>query len=285
MDEVQPAVLLLGDVESPRTRALVQTVRETVPAASLREAVGLAAVRQVIGAGEWFPDLIVVLQSWSDEFSAADVLELIALAPLARLVCACGPWCDSDGRNRAIWPHAVRVPFAEAPARIAAELASLQRSTSVHAPARERTPSPAITRLPRTASRAEVFAALSDQGFPPGCNPGPVAIVSPDRPLRQMLAQALRQQGGQVVDADGATGPAAIVWDADPWNGDRAAELAATRRQRPNATIIAAVALPHPALEEELRDSGADGIWFKLAPTARLLALLATGRQTVSHSV
>jgi hypothetical protein len=283
MDEVQAAVLLLGDVENAQTRALAHTVRNAVPPGRLREAAELETARQVVGASDWFPDLVVVLQTWSDEFSTEEVLELMALAPLARVVCAYGPWCDSDGRNRAIWPHAVRVPVAEASARIVAELASLRFRKNAHSAARDRTPWPIITDLPCTASRAEVFAASCDQGFSSRGSPRPVAIVSPDRPLTQMLAQALRQSGGQIVDIDGATGPAAIVWDADPWNRDRAAELGAARRRWPNATVIAAVALPHPALERELCDSGADGVWFKLAPTARLLALLVSYGQTASH--
>src|SRR5258708_1025798 len=55
-------------------------------------------------ANDEFPELIVVFQSWSDQYSASEVDELLAFAPLARVVVCYGAWCESDGRNRQIWP-------------------------------------------------------------------------------------------------------------------------------------------------------------------------------------
>src|SRR6266478_2313160 len=94
----------------------------------------LVGVRRLAGGEGWHPDLIVVLQSWSDQFSESDVHDLIAHCPLARIVCCFGPWCDSDGRTRSIWPLAVRVPVAAASTRLERELALLQHHQSASRP-------------------------------------------------------------------------------------------------------------------------------------------------------
>ena len=94
----------------------------------------------------WHPQLIIVWQTWSDQFSKTQIQRLIATLPLARLVCFYGPWCESDGRNRDLWPLPVRVPqlcFAE---KVRFELEVIQG---------ERLP------IPLTASRDEYFEADS----------------------------------------------------------------------------------------------------------------------------
>jgi hypothetical protein len=89
-------------------------------------------------------DLIVVAQSWSDQYTPADVAALLSAAPLARILCVYGRWCDSDGRTRDIWPLAVRVPAEEFETRLRRELEVLERT---------------LPPLPLTASRTEIFAA------------------------------------------------------------------------------------------------------------------------------
>lgn len=69
------------------------------------------------------PDLVLALEHWPDEYSADEVTQLLHRFPLARIVCCYGPWSASGGRSRQIWPPALRVPLAETPARLDAELA------------------------------------------------------------------------------------------------------------------------------------------------------------------
>jgi hypothetical protein len=97
-------------------------------------------------------DLIVVAQSWSDQYTPADVAALLSAAPLARVLCVYGRWCDSDGRTRDVWPLAVRVPVAEFETRLRRELEVLERT---------------LPPLPLTASRTEIFAAR----LPPAATP------------------------------------------------------------------------------------------------------------------
>ncbi len=64
------------------------------------------------------PDLVIVCQSWPEEFSAAEVTTSLGRWPLALWVCCYGAWCASDGRTRSIWPISVRVPVDEAECRL-----------------------------------------------------------------------------------------------------------------------------------------------------------------------
>lgn len=88
--------------------------------AVVRRVADVASALREAEAGR-HPELIVVCQSWPDEYTPSDVRRLLASFPLARLVCCYGSWCASDGRGRDIWPAAVRVPAAEAQGRLRRE--------------------------------------------------------------------------------------------------------------------------------------------------------------------
>lgn len=64
------------------------------------------------------PDLVIICHSWPDEFSSAEVTQVLGRWPLALWVCCYGAWCASDGRTRSIWPISVRVPVVEAENRL-----------------------------------------------------------------------------------------------------------------------------------------------------------------------
>jgi len=138
-----PKLLVIGDVFSPTMIPLRIFVEQLVESGcDARFAAGIAEVLPGSADDGWFPELVLVCQHGSDEYTTPDVHRLIGLYPLARLVCCYGPWCASDGRTRDIWPLAVRVPVDAAPDRIRRELDVLSGS---------RQP------LPLTASRDEIF--------------------------------------------------------------------------------------------------------------------------------
>ncbi len=91
-----------------------------------------------------------------------------------------------------------------------------------------------------------------------------------------MLSVAFSCSGHPVVDLKDPTFPTAIVWDADPWKSDRAAELHSLRSKFPHATIVACLGFVRDDLTDELRAAGADAVWFKLAPLVTLLSHLKT---------
>src|SRR5689334_14139382 len=113
--------LLLGDDHSDDFATIADFFRGWTNPALMQKTADLAGVRRLVATEGWHPDLIVVLQSWSDQFSEKDVYDLLSQCPLARIVCCFGPWCDSDGRTYSIWPLAVRVPVVAAAGRLLRE--------------------------------------------------------------------------------------------------------------------------------------------------------------------
>src|SRR5579872_6491915 len=191
------SAVILGDFRPDEFQPVLELVGRHLADGCLRTAADLTAFRQMIGHG-WFPDIVIVLQAWPDQYTADEVNELFALCPLARFLCCFGPWCDSDGRTRSIWPLAVRVPAAAFAARFHHELRLLGNGHDARPP------------LPLTASRTEIFEfdfgrrsghELSAQG---------VCVNSTDRRFRDMLAAAVQAAGFHLCESKGTDHPAAI---------------------------------------------------------------------------
>lgn len=143
-------VQVVGDVFSPvmqPVRNCVETlVKDGGAVVHFAKALPEACARAFAEA--WFPDVVLICQHWSDEFTEQDVRRLLTAFPLARIACCYGPWCESDGRTRDVWPLSVRVPVRCAAGRIAREFEVL---AGLRAP------------LPLTASRDEIFLFDADE--------------------------------------------------------------------------------------------------------------------------
>lgn len=252
-------ILLLGEAALDDFGSVVDFVRGRAEGEAARTAGDLETLKRLIKEDAWFPDLVVVLQAWPDQFSTEEVHELIALIPLARIVCCFGPWCDSDGRTRSIWPLAVRVSVPAAPNRLAHELALISNSDG-----------PGRAVLPLTASRAEIFEFDFAGGAPEREPAMTAAVISPDRRWREMVESVLGRKDVLLRTADSADRPSVVLFDADPWNDERCAALRAIRAANPEARVVACAGFPRADLERGLRQSGADEVWFKLAPLAEL---------------
>ncbi len=108
----QPAILVVGDWD----RTEFSAIRHWIDSLGTR-----AVVRQIADLAVPMvepPDLVIVCQSWPDEFPMAEVTTALGRWPLAIWVCCYGAWCASDGRTRSIWPISVRVPVDEAENRL-----------------------------------------------------------------------------------------------------------------------------------------------------------------------
>ncbi len=274
--DLKPNVLLIGDPRLGQFESILRIVRQSVGDQALRMADDCTQLQRVAREADRPPDLIVVLQVSPDQYSIADANQLISRFPLARLLCCYGPWCDSDGRTRAIWPLAVRVHPASFAARFAHELALLAgiplgalsrtaASSKIATPARKRDQP-----LPLTASRSEIFEF--DFGRQPNRFPEAltVAIVSPDLRWREMLAAALAQRGANLTPDIKMAVVSVILFDADPWNARRASQLTTLRQRHPQAKLIICSGFPHAEFEMAARESGADNVWFKLEPLESL---------------
>lgn len=200
-------ILVVGDSDRAEMRPLVAWFRASIgPRSHWIVRRHLLDFSQPFAANE-FPDLIIVLQSGPYEYSPSEVNQLLASAPLARVVVCYGAWCESDGRNHGIWPLSVRVPVWAAPARIEQEWNLIQAPRD-------------LPPLPWSASREEVFAA--DHPAPVrALSSQRILINSPDLRYRQGLVEQLFESGHQVVADD----PSVLLFDADPWGPTRKADL------------------------------------------------------------
>ncbi|WP_437203783.1 hypothetical protein [Planctomicrobium sp. SH664] len=109
---------------------------------SARAVRGFASLAELFAAS--VPaDVLLVCQHSPDEYSPADILDVLEMYPLARIIVVQGIWCQSYGRTRQGWPAAVCVRGEEAIGRIEKELQVLKG---------DREP------LPWTAALDEIFA-------------------------------------------------------------------------------------------------------------------------------
>lgn len=134
----QPAILLVGDWQRSEMSPIRDWIDSVGSRATAQRADGLSEAKIAP------PDLVIVCQSWPDEFSADEVSAALGRWPLALWICCYGAWCESDGRTRTIWPISVRVPVREAASRLnhVWKILTEQRGEP----------------LPLTASRDEAFA-------------------------------------------------------------------------------------------------------------------------------
>lgn len=203
-------------------------------------------------------DMTIVLQSWSDQYAKNLADRLIGQTLFHRLICCYGPWCESDGRNRDIWPDAVRVSLRLVQSVVNRELNRIANDE------------PAI---PPTAARDEIFPyRLGEPGdWKPidGLKELNGAIVGPDKVLRKTLSMLLSDLGMRTLSIplvkddvrrplrpkETSRGPVHVVLhDLDPWGSDVQASIMASRRMFPAAEILGIATMPDAGLTTEIAD-------------------------------
>ena len=277
------SLLTIGQTDRAESRPLAEWLAASLQPADTRHFRDLTAALEETSRTNWIPDLIVVVQSWPDEFSPSEIASLFAFAPLARVVVAYGAWCESDGRNRHLWPLAVRVSLSSAAARIEREWRLLNEQSGLEP-------------LPLSASREEAFAA----DHPPlakTSSPQSVLVVSPDPAYRRYLHELLASAGHTVcrydvpipVDASiPLVTPTAILFDGDPWDKAVATRLRSFQRQHPATNIITLMNQPHANQEatDFISDTGTvlpklgdqSSILNAIEKTAELIAAIPASR-------
>lgn len=320
--ELSQRLLLLGNTDTAEMRSIVEWANCLTASpgdhsasdhsvknhsAEVRFAKTVSVAERFAGEG-WFPDLVVVLQHWPDEWTARDVRRLFTLFPLARWVSACGVWCESDGRNRDVFPGALRVFARSAVLRLEREWAAIWRSDAE----RFSTDGSSILsgssnfpdRLPLTAGREECFAydavacsdGLSFDGFSFDGDGKVIGVVSPDRVLRDYYCDLLRAVGAVpfpistgMLDADQQVDQqvdqweqfqqqdgAAILWDIDPFTTVTESQIMRCRNRCSDISMIALANFAHAETVAALQEQGVFAVVPKLAMHEQLLQTIGS---------
>ena len=251
----EPNILILGRTQAAEMQAVVASVRTHVSPRNIQTVSDIESASRLVSEENWFADLVVVCQNWPDEFSESDVQQLLSLFPLARWICCFGVWCESDGRNRDIWPPAIRTPARNAEARIRRELAVLKGTHPV---------------LPLTASRDETYEFDYAVPFPKTTGLR-VRVNSPDLEYRRTLEAMLRAAGHHVIRQPNDDIPDVLLWDADPWSERLAGEIQDFHARHPHVAIVALMTFAHPEMIEAIKACGARNVVPKLTSHVTLL--------------
>jgi hypothetical protein len=267
MDEPTFRAALVGDSRSGEFSLVRPIITRKLPAWEVREYEGLTQLLAPGSTDGFFPDLVMVCQSWRDEYSADQVRAGLANFPVSRWICVYGAWCESEGRHGSHWPMAVRVTMSALETRLAHEAAVVQGR---------------IPALPLTAARDEVFEFDAQSRFPKPAGPGIwVAIHGPDRAWRTCLSDLCRQAGIGVFEDRNTSAPLHIV-DLDPFTPAMRSSLGQLQQREPSAKILGLKGLVFPEDRRELQAEGVQAVLSKLTPVGQILdtiLMLGQGQQ------
>ena len=283
-------LLIVGQTDRAEASPVREWTAQVKPVADLRQSESLEAALNDLVTGDWIPDLVVIVQSWPDEYSSLEVGRLSQSAPLARWVVCYGSWCESDGRTRDVWPLSVRIPLRSATSRLDGEWQLLNGepipSIPLSASREERF---AIDHPPRTRSASAGVILASRRSNPDvipfsqntsELSPKSVQIHSPDPEYHRYLTELiLTSDNPVIVDIDPKTRPDAVIFDLDPWNDQRRSNLNDLLNKNPDAVIIGLMSLPSPETTAELLKLGVNTVLPKLGDQQRIRhAITATQR-------
>jgi hypothetical protein len=251
----QPVVLLIGEFQSPQFRGALSDGQP----ADMLKSVDCHRVKLLpdaiseIANGELIPDLVISYQSIPDEYSAADIDQLIGMLPLSRFVVAFSPWCESIGRTEQRWPSAWSVPLAHAAARIRLEL---QQLTADKPP------------LLATTSRDEAFATLAGGSLARTEQPGrgmTARVISADVPLRECFESVVGSLGFEILVNDSENRATTVHILVAPFVDSETFKLIHHLRDNNSAaTIIVASDMATPGEAISLREAGAAAVISQL---------------------
>ncbi|MDP1798121.1 MAG: hypothetical protein Q8K78_11590, partial [Planctomycetaceae bacterium] len=187
------------------------------------------------------PDLVIIGESWPDEFTADDVSHLLTIAPLARVVWITGAWSEAVGRTRSHGPPAWRVPLWDAITRIERELAALRAC-------RNAAPGVAMDFPPATASRQETWLWQSSSSSPLEGHGSVYLGEIADPALTAWLRESLSAAGYTMVDhaAD------IVLLDVEPWSPVMAAKTCEAIARHPDSIPVVLTGWSTPELRMDL---------------------------------
>ncbi len=259
-------VLVVAD--SPH--AAVSQLRQTIESMSPDQTITWQGVdkRHILSEEIAPPDLLIVCLDWPDEWSRQEVNDLITRYPLSRIVCSFGPWCDGDGRNRTIWPEALRVPAAWLPNRIGQEINAIHGKRAA---------------LPVTASRDDrfLYERCSAEAHDKVSCQHPVLsiqIITDETALRETWKAMCDSVGWITCQARNANRHV-LLWDADvalrhsplPQGNRLRTAIRKIQQQYGPVPVVAAAGFIREYDRVTLLTSGVSRVVSKLAPLSCLI--------------
>lgn len=253
----QETVLIVGNYQTHEMRGVLDSVNEICCGAQFYHCSSLNTISEEVA----FPALIIVCQSWPDEFSTSEVNDLISQFPISRLVCCYGVWCESDGRTRTNWPLSIRVPARSAHARIQQEWNIAQGKANV---------------FPLTAGRDEIFqseTSLEQFGLDiDGISPL-IKVTSGDCQYKAMLEELIVSWKGRIAKQGHNNDVDLLLVDLDPW------ELVVSdlTLQDSLPVMIGVMGLAHYETITEAKQLGIEAVVCKVAPEQELFQAITRG--------
>ncbi len=239
-------ILFIGDAQREEFRAAARSLvdRGAVIAADVSRA-------QAIISQGFAPAMIVVAQSWPNQFSERRIEELRRASPLARIVRLLGTWMDGDGRTGKPWP--------------ATMLASWQRWDARHSDML-----PGLS-LPITASEDDRLLAAGDAAHSiPSAQRDSlwIAVHAQSRDTAESLIELCSQRGWNAlwlrnVNAALPSIVDCAVFDARDTSAKEIQDLVNLRTSLGAAPIIALVGFPRLEDVERFQAAGASAIVSK----------------------
>ena len=265
------SVAIIGSSHASEFRGLVRQIQNS---RDMQITGQFETIAEALTAGlaEHLPaDVVVILQAYSDEYSAADAGQLIGRMLFRRVLCCYGPWCLSDGRTHEIWPVVARVSVASAWSVLQQEIRNIRAGVAALLP---------------MAAAEEVFAqrsVLESVDYPASYDV--ILIVSDDRTLRGTIAEMLRHTANQVFDcgtgitqiqlalqklnaAEAAHSKLRVLLDIDGQENRESEMQTVIRSKCPACHLIRLTSFPQAVSE----NGGFEQIVDKLEVTAQLLA-------------
>jgi hypothetical protein len=266
--------LVIGPSTTTGVALRIPQFLSTVSDLSLHTLPSVSDAINAIVSGRLTPDLLIVLQAWPEQHPPAECEQLLKLAPLARCICCCSPWCESEGRNCDTWPLAIRVPMDAAVWRLRHEIRVLK---NIDRP------------LPITAGRDETFA-FHTHPSPPAARASSVGIHTEDLELRRAFMHMLRADGWTTP----VSGADVILLDIDPWDESTRRWGCTIQDTAPGTPIVGWSYWPHHIPDTAGPSASLDGnlnlvaVAPKLCPIGQLTDLLhrhACGAQATTNCV
>lgn len=260
MDETPFRAAVVGASSCAVRREIAPHIQRELAHWEVREFSRLRELIEAVETQGEFADLVIVCQSWRDEYAAQEVKAGLASLPVSRWMCVVGPWCESEGRHGSRWPLAIRVPLHSWRTRLTQEI------DVVHG---------WLPALAITAAREEAFAFDRQSLLPKHAGPTiSTIILSPDREWKAWIRDLCQSGGLQPIEPEPGISPEILILDLDPLTSTTPATVQTWKAEYPHSLIVGCLGLVYPEDRQRFQEMGVAVLLSKLTPAVEILSTL-----------